>query len=175
MAIAFLGLGSNMGNRIRNLSSAVKSLSEQTTILQVSSVYETEPVGYLRQRRFLNAVARISTVLSPEQLLCYVKDIEHSGGRTPAFRNAPRPIDIDILFYDDIVCHSEQLTIPHPRLVERAFVLVPLSEIAPERRHPDNGKTPDELLHSLDNITGVTKWSSAEKLWNRRQHVPGIS
>jgi 2-amino-4-hydroxy-6-hydroxymethyldihydropteridine diphosphokinase len=175
MAIAFLGLGSNMGNRIKNMSSAMKSLSEQTTIIQVSSVYETEPVGYLRQRRFLNAVIRISTMLSPEQLLRYVKDIESSGGRTPSFRNAPRPIDIDILFYDDIVFHSEQLIIPHPRLAERAFVLVPLSEIAPDLHHPENGKTADELLHTLDNITGVTKWSSAEKLWNRRHHVPDIS
>lgn len=93
----------------------------------------------------------------------------------PSFRNAPRPIDIDILFYDDIIFHSEQLTIPHPRLIERAFVLIPLAEIAPDLRHPENGKTAGELLHELDSAAGITKWSSAEKLWNRRQHVPGVS
>lgn len=175
MAIAFLGLGSNMGNRMRNLSSAMKSLSERATIEQASSIYETEPVGYLQQRRFLNAVIRISTLLSPEQLLHYIKAIERSGGRTPGFQNAPRPIDIDILFYDDEVFHSEQLTIPHPHLTERAFVLVPLTEIMPDLRHPANGKTARELLDALDTTTGVTRWASAEKLWNRRQHVPGIS
>jgi 2-amino-4-hydroxy-6-hydroxymethyldihydropteridine diphosphokinase len=175
MTIAFLGLGSNMGNRMRNLSFAVKSLAEQATIEQVSSIYETEPVGYLQQRRFLNAVVCISTTLSPEDLLHYIKTIERSRGRTPGFRNAPRPIDIDILFYSDESFHSEQLTVPHPRLTERAFVLVPLTEIAPDLRLPENGKTARELLDALDTTEGVIRWASAEKLWNRRQHVSGIS
>ena len=174
MAEVYLGLGANTGNRIKNLSRAIQAIAEQSTIGPVSSVYETEPVGYTEQPLFLNAAISISTETDPEQLLQRIKEIEHSMGRTPGFRNAPRPVDIDILFYDNRVLHSEQLTVPHPRLAERAFVLVPLAEIAPGLRHPENGKTIKELLEGLGTITGVTKWAHADRLWNRRQHVSGI-
>jgi GTP cyclohydrolase IV len=174
MAEVYLGLGANLGNRITNLSRAIQSIADQATIGPVSSVYETEPVGYTEQPLFLNAVISISTDISPEQLLQSIKVIEHSMGRTPDFRNAPRPVDIDILFYADRVLHSEQLTVPHPRLIERAFVLVPLAEIAPGLRHPENGKTMQELLEDLGTIKGVTTWAHADRLWDRRQHVSGI-
>ena len=174
MAEVYLGLGANLGNRIKNLSRAIQSIADQATIGMVSSVYETEPVGYAEQPLFLNAAISISTGKNPEQLLQFIKEIEYSMGRTPNFRNAPRPVDIDILFYDDRVLHSEQLTVPHPRLTERAFVLVPLAEIAPGLRHPENGKTMKELLKGLGTITGITTWAHADRLWNRRQYVSGI-
>jgi 2-amino-4-hydroxy-6-hydroxymethyldihydropteridine diphosphokinase len=174
MAEVYLGLGANLGDRIKNMSHAIQSISEQAIIVQVSSVYETEPVGYTEQPDFLNAVFSISTEMNPEQLLQYIKEIEHSQGRTPSFPNAPRPIDIDILFYEDRVLHSKQLIVPHPRLTERAFVLVPLAEIAPGLQHPENGKTMKELLEDLGTITGITKWAHADRLWDRRQHVSGI-
>ena len=124
MAEVYLGLGANLGDRIKNLSRAIQSIAEQATIELVSSVYETKPVGYTEQPDFLNAVISISTKMNPEQLLQFTKEIERAQGRIPVFPNAPRPLDIDILFYEDRVLHSEQLIVPHPRLTERAFVLV---------------------------------------------------
>jgi len=116
---------------------------------QVSSVYDTEPVGNTEQPRFLNLVCQIYTRLAPMELLTLAKDIESKLGRTLSESNAPRPLDIDILFYDDQVFESPKLVIPHPRLVERAFVLVPLAEIAPELVHPVSGKTIKKLLDGL--------------------------
>jgi 2-amino-4-hydroxy-6-hydroxymethyldihydropteridine diphosphokinase len=174
MAKVYLGLGANLGNRIKNMSRAIQSLAGQATILQVSSVYETEPVGYTEQPDFLNAVIAISTGMNPEQLLQLIKEIERSQGRTSSFHNAPRPVDIDILFINDRALQSKQLIVPHPRLTERAFVLVPLAEIAPGLRHPENGKTMKELLEDLGTITGIRKWAHADRLWDRRQHVSGI-
>jgi 7,8-dihydro-6-hydroxymethylpterin-pyrophosphokinase len=95
-------------------------------------------------------------------------------GRKPSFRNAPRPIDIDILFYDDVVLESQELTVPHLRLTERAFVLVPLAEIAPELVHPVSGKTVGQLLQELGEISGVRKLGQGEELLNRRRNVSGI-
>lgn len=174
MAIAYLGLGSNLGDRKQGLAQALELMSQQVAVEQVSSVYETQPVGYEEQPLFLNAVCRISAELGPEQLLRLAKEIEAKLGRIPSFPNAPRPIDIDILFYDDEVVNNQELTIPHPRLPERAFVLVPLAEIAPELVHPESGRTIRQLLNDLGTVAGVRKCAEAEEIVRRRQNVSGI-
>ena len=127
----YLALGSNLGDRRGNIAAAIQRLRDMVDIDTISSVYETEPVGYLDQPRFLNLVCTGKTWLSAPELLHYVKNIETAIGRQPTFRNGPRPIDIDILLYDDEQIEQEHLVIPHPRMFERAFVLVPLAEIAP--------------------------------------------
>ncbi len=172
--IAYLGLGSNLGDRKQNLAQALELVSQQVAVEQLSSIYETEPVGYKQQPLFLNAVCRISTKLSPEQLLGLAKESEAKLGRIPSFHNASRLIDIDILFYGDEVVSSRELTIPHPHLAERAFVLVPLAEIALGLIHPENGRTIRELLDKLGIVYGVCKWAEADEFVNRRQNVSGI-
>jgi 2-amino-4-hydroxy-6-hydroxymethyldihydropteridine diphosphokinase len=176
MATVYLGLGSNLGDRRLNLAQALELLSRQAEIEQVSSIYETEPVGFKEQPLFLNAVCRITTRLSPKQLLSLLKKIEADSGRIPSFPDAPRPIDIDILFYDNRVITSQSLTIPHPRLAHRAFVLVPLAEIAPQLTLPENGKTITEQLSNLESTEGVRKWAEAGEIMNvaRRRNVSGI-
>ncbi|MBM4446530.1 MAG: 2-amino-4-hydroxy-6-hydroxymethyldihydropteridine diphosphokinase [Chloroflexi bacterium] len=174
MATVYLGLGSNLGDRKQNLTQALELLSKHVVIEKVSPIYETEPVGYTEQPLFLNAVCRISTELNPRQLLRLAKKIETKLGRAPSLANAPRPIDIDILLYDNEVFSSKELTIPHPRLTERAFVLVPLAEIAPDLVHPGNKKTAKELLDDLGTVTGVRKWAGAEEIMIRRQDVSSI-
>jgi GTP cyclohydrolase-4 len=174
MATVYLGLGSNLGDRKHNLAQALELMSKHLVVEQVSSIYETEPVGYKDQPLFLNAACRISTGLNPEKLLRLAKKIEAKLGRTPGFPNAPRPIDIDILFYGDEVFNDKELTIPHPHLAERAFVLVPLAEIAPDLVHPENRKPVKKLLVDLGNVTGVRKWAEAGEIMTRRQDVSSI-
>jgi GTP cyclohydrolase-4 len=159
----YLGLGSNLGDRQGNLSMSVKLLSDQINVERISSIYETEPVGYLEQPKFLNAVLRSTTHLTPEMLLALVKDVEKALGRVSSFVNAPRPIDIDILFYGTRVISSPQLTIPHPRLEERAFVLVPLAEIAPSLRHPVSRRTAKEMVKKVVGLEGVKKYKQEIK------------
>jgi 2-amino-4-hydroxy-6-hydroxymethyldihydropteridine diphosphokinase len=155
----FLGLGSNLGNRQKNLDMALDLLSQRMHIKKVSSVYETDPVGNTGQPRFLNLVCQVNTLLAPKELLTLAKGIELKLGRVPAkTKNAPRLIDIDILLYGDKIMKLKKLTIPHPRLVERAFVLVPLAEIAPDAVHPVSGKTARELLNEITEKQGVFKW-----------------
>ena len=156
---AYLGLGSNMGNRQKNLEKALDLLSQRLQVSQVSSIYDTEPVGNINQPRFLNLVCQVYTKLAPMELLALTKGIELKLGRTSGKSNAPRPIDIDILFYGDQVIETPELVIPHPRLTERAFVLIPLAEIAPELAHPVMGKTVLELKKTLTTpVQGVFKW-----------------
>src|SRR6266446_3239092 len=137
----YLALGSNMGDRRGNLAAAMQRLRESMEISTVSSIYETEPVGYIDQPRFFNMVLQGKTMLSAKELLKYAKEIEVAIGRQPTFRNGPRPIDIDIIFYDNLHITQEDLTVPHPRMAERAFVLVPLAEIAPDVIDPVSGQT----------------------------------
>jgi len=145
----YLSLGSNMGSREENLKKALGFLSETTQLEKLSSVYDTAPVGNENQPRFLNMVCRVSTTLQPEMLLATVKDIESKLGRLPKTHNLPRPIDIDILFYGDHVISTPDIVIPHPRLQERAFVLIPLTEIAPDLVHPVNKHTVMAPLKSV--------------------------
>lgn len=154
----YLGLGSNLGDRMGNLASAVERLSQKVNIKKVSSVYETEPVYYKEQPLYLNAVLSALTELEPFELLRFAKSIESDLGRQPSFRNAPRLIDIDILFYGDRVVQTEELAIPHSSIAERAFVLVPLAEIAPRLVHPVLQKSVSELLAVVEGVDGVRKF-----------------
>jgi 2-amino-4-hydroxy-6-hydroxymethyldihydropteridine diphosphokinase len=152
--IAYLCLGSNMGDRAENISNAIRMLRKLLRFQRISPRYDTAPVGNTNQPRFLNLVCRVTTGFSPFDLLKFVKDIEKKMGRKPGPSNFPRPIDIDILFYDDLVMDTPELTIPHPRLTERAFVLAPLADIAPELKHPVSGKTIKQLLNELKREAG---------------------
>lgn len=152
----YLALGSNVGERHKQLAIALVKLQAVVEIREISSVYETEPIGYRVQRCFLNMVCVGKTSASPQELLHAAKNIEQQIGRVPSFRNGPRCIDIDILLYDQLCLVTEQLIIPHPRLYERAFVLVPLAEIAPTVLEPVSGKTVQELLMAIPQ-TGVHK------------------
>lgn len=158
---AYLGLGSNMGNRQGNLDRAIELLSQRLRVGQVSSIYDTEPVGNVNQPRFLNMVCQVYTRLAPMELLTLAKGIELKLGRAPGKSNAPRPIDIDILFYDDQVIETPELVIPHPKLAERAFVLIPLAEIAPDLVHPVSGKTIRELLQGVTETQSVLRWENS--------------
>jgi len=152
----YLGLGANLGDRRSNLVQALQYIRARATLEKVSACYETKPVGYLEQPNFLNITCQITTTLSPHELLRFLKQIERRMGREVSFRNAPRPIDIDILFYDDLVLESPDVTIPHPSLSERAFVLAPLADIAPDLVHPLLNLTVSELLQRVDRA-GVTR------------------
>jgi 2-amino-4-hydroxy-6-hydroxymethyldihydropteridine diphosphokinase len=149
MATIYLSLGSNLGDREANLREAIGRLNNlHLRVSATSAIYESEPVGDTRGAapNYLNGVIRAETELSPEQVLDYIGAVEGAGGRLRPYRWAPRTIDIDLLLYDSLTMESERLTVPHPRMRDRAFVLVPLAEIAPDLAFPD-GTTVSAALH----------------------------
>jgi 2-amino-4-hydroxy-6-hydroxymethyldihydropteridine diphosphokinase len=159
-ATAYIGLGANLGDRAATLREAARRLGELGTITAVSSFYETEPVGFREQPSFLNAVIVLETDLPPAALFDALLAIERDLGRVRSFRNAPRTLDLDILLQDDLVMDTPELTLPHPRMHERAFVLAPLAEIAPDVRHPVFGSSAAELLAALPDQSGVAVWAN---------------
>ncbi|MFZ0532317.1 MAG: 2-amino-4-hydroxy-6-hydroxymethyldihydropteridine diphosphokinase [Anaerolineales bacterium] len=148
--IIYISLGSNLGDRLANLRNAMTNISPKVKAVAQSSIYETEPWGYSDQPSFLNQIIKATTDRAPFDLLAFIKEIEVSMGRQETFRFGPRLIDLDILFYDDLVLNTPKLTIPHPRIIERAFVLIPLVEIAPDLYHPVIGKTIQQLTTGVD-------------------------
>ena len=156
--IVYLALGTNLGDRPANLRQAIASLTPQMDVKAKSYVYETPPWGYADQPRFLNQVVKATTYLDPEPLLKHLKRLEVALGRKESFQNGPRLIDIDILFYDDLVLNKPSLAIPHPRLHERGFVLLPLMDIDPDLVHPVSKKSIRELAAVCD-TTGIEKFA----------------
>jgi len=147
MKIAYLGLGSNLGDRHANLADAITRLACDTVrILRTSSIWETAPRDVLDQPWFLNQVVEVESDLLPRQLFQRIQRIEREMGRQRRMPKGPRLIDIDILLYGNAVVKSDDLEIPHPRMTERRFVLAPLAELAPDLRHPGSGQTVRELL-----------------------------
>lgn len=153
----YLALGSNLGDRRENLRQAVASLSPQMVVKAKSRVYETPPWGVEDQPMFLNQAIKVETYLDPEPLIKHIKRLENALGRRESFQNGPRSIDIDILFYDDLVLDTPALTLPHPRLHERAFVLLPMLDIAPDLVHPVTQKTIREMAAACD-PGGITQF-----------------
>lgn len=160
--IAFLSLGSNIGKREVHLKNAIKLLeaNENIAIVEKSSVYETDPIGYENQQAFLNMVIQIKTSLSSFQLLEEIQLIENKGGRERIIRWGPRTIDIDILLFNNENITAENLEIPHPRMFERAFVLIPLLEIEPQMKKNDGSLLKDHLK-ALNNQDGVRFWKKS--------------
>lgn len=158
MHTAFLSLGSNLGNRLAHFSSAENQISQNIgVILKSSSVYETEPWGYVEQPAFLNKVIQVETDLNPYELLKAILAIEISMGRIRSGKWHERIIDIDILFFDDLILKEAELEIPHPFIQERRFVLMPLSEIAIDLMHPVINKTINTLLVECSDLLVVKK------------------
>jgi 2-amino-4-hydroxy-6-hydroxymethyldihydropteridine diphosphokinase len=150
--IVYLALGSNIGSRLANLKNAIANLPPQMNVRKKSPVYETPPWGFKDQPAFLNQVVMAETYLDAEALLAHLKRLETALGREPGFPNGPRLIDMDILFYDDQIIETDAVVIPHPRLHQRAFVLVPLNDVAPHLVHPVLGKPVSELLLDVDRM-----------------------
>lgn len=154
MKTAYLGLGSNVGERLEQLESAIKILDnvEGVQVSQISSVYETEPVGYVNQPNFLNLCVEVKTELTPQQLLQQCFYTEQQLHRVRDIRWGPRTLDVDILLYEDEIIEEENLIVPHPRMRERAFVLTPLSDIAADVVEPRTQLSISELVIPDDTV-----------------------
>jgi len=155
MATVYLGLGSNVGDREGNIRKALGLLAESCEVKRVSSLYETEPLGYRDQGWFLNAAVEVECDLQPKELMHRLKTLEKRLGRKETFKYGPRIIDVDILFYDNVALDADGLVIPHPRLHERLFVLEPLNELCPDRVHPLIKRTVSELRSGVKSIQEV--------------------
>lgn len=150
MHIVYISIGSNLGDREKNCAEAVRLLHlNNVHVKKQSRMYETEPWGMKDQPKFINMAIEAETDKKPEELLGVLKEIEKKIGRAETTKWGPRVIDLDILFYDDIILKTDNLEIPHPLLHEREFVLKPLCEIAPDKKHPVTGKTVKEMLNQL--------------------------
>ncbi len=158
-----LGLGSNLGDRAGALGRALALLGREVEVLARSRLYETEPWGIEDQPPFLNGVLRGRTSLPPRELLAWLKEVEAALGRRARVRWGPREIDVDLLFYGSWVLWTPELQIPHPRLAERSFVLVPLAEVAPDWVHPVLGETVQRLRERVD-ASGVRPWGTWEEV-----------
>jgi 2-amino-4-hydroxy-6-hydroxymethyldihydropteridine diphosphokinase len=156
--LAYLSLGSNVGDREAQLREARRQLGAIGRVVSVSSYYETEPVGFTDQPWFLNCALALETGQTPQQLMASILGIEQEMGRERRQKNGPRTIDIDILLFDDSIVNSVEVTIPHPAMHARRFVLEPLAEIAPDLRHPSLKKTIRELLDALPPGQEVRKY-----------------
>ena len=152
---AFIGLGSNLGDSVQNLRAAVDMMEEFAVDVLPSPVYRTAPQGFRNQPPFYNAVCRVSTRLTPFELMAQLLGIEAALGRRRVFRNAPRLLDMDILLYNRLVLKSPPLVVPHPRMAERLFVLRPLADIAPRLKHPECGIRVTEMLRRLSKQADV--------------------
>ena len=141
MPTAYIALGANLGDPVFTVNAAFEAISKlpQTQLMATSALYRTAPVGITEQPEFINAAARVETRLAPEALLDALLAIEQQFGRVRELRNGPRTLDLDVLLYDDLVLDTPRLTLPHPRLHLRAFVLYPLADVAPELRIPGRG------------------------------------
>jgi len=163
----FLALGANVGNRKENLRLALRWLQPACRIVAVSSLYRSPALvleGAPPGPDYVNAACEVETDLPPRELLAHVKSIEHAIGRRPAERWAPRPIDIDILLYGDEVIDAEELTVPHPGLTERNFVLAPLAELASDVEHPREHRTIGELAEDID-YEGLEHLAAPDEWW----------
>ena len=155
--IAYLSLGSNIGDRENHLRDAISGLAQPGRVIAVSSFYETEPVEFADQAWFLNCAVKLEASRTPAQLLAEILDIEQQLGRQRIQKKGPRTIDIDILLFGDIIVDTRELTIPHPAMAARRFVLEPLAEIAPEAQHPILRKNVRELLEQLPSGQAVRR------------------
>ncbi len=167
--IVYLGLGANLGNRLANLQDGLRRLEAEAPVAAVSSLYESEPVGPPGQPRYLNAAARLDTALAARPLLVALKRIEWEMGRRPGVVWGPRPLDMDILLYGDEQIDEPDLVVPHPRMAERPFVLVPLAEIAPDVHHPVLGAT-IAALRDAAGEAGLRRLAGPE--WLRLRALP---